>query len=279
MASISARQDALLRAWLGDWELVADHSWPLQDTTVIRVRNAHGDHIVKASTTSHHIERELRAHEQFLNRLRIPTPRLEHGSVDDGILVTRYLPGELVLGTPAEHRADVYRQAGTILRNLQCPGEISHDYLDELVTRARETLDLARGLLPAPQLAALAERLDEFRPRPVRLYFTHGDYQPRNWLYHEGKVSVIDFGRAQQRSWVSDLVRMQHQQFVGHPDLERAFLDGMERRLSDTDLAILRFETLQASVGTIVWAHRIHDGAFEQHGREMIARILNPKES
>jgi aminoglycoside phosphotransferase len=274
MASIAARQDALLHAWLGDWELVADHSWPLQDTTVIHVRNADGDHIVKASTTSHHIERELRAHEQFLNRLHIPTPQFEYGSVDAGVLVTRYLPGELVLGTPAEHRADVYQQAGAILRDLQCPGDVSSSYLEELLTRARETLDLARGLLPAPQFAALGERLDEFRPRPVRLYFTHGDYQPRNWLYHDGKVSIIDFGRALQRSWVSDLVRLQHQQFVGHPDLERAFLDGMGRRLTEHDLAVLEMETLQASVGTIVWAHRIHDGAFERHGREMVARVL-----
>jgi aminoglycoside phosphotransferase len=279
MASISARQGALLHAWLGDWELVADHSWPLQDTTVIHVRNADGDHIVKASTTSHHIERELRAHEQFLNRLQLPTPQLEYGSADAGLLVTRYLPGGLVLGTPAEHRADVYQQAGAILRHLQCPGAISMSYLEELVTRARATVELARGLLPAPQLAALAKRLDEFRPRPVRLYFTHGDYQPRNWLYHEGKVSVIDFGRALQRSWVSDLVRLQHQQFVGHPDLESAFLDGMDRRLTEHDLAVLEMETVQASVGTIVWAHRIHDGVFERQGREMVARILDQKQA
>jgi len=278
MASLSARQNALVRAWLGDWELIADHSWPLQDTTVIHVRNADGDHIVKASMTSHHIGRELRAHKQFLNRLPIPTPRLEYGSAAAGILVTRYLPGELVLGTPAERLPDVYQQAGAILRDLQYPGAISNDYLDEVVARARETLELAHDLLPEPQLAALVQRVDRFRPRPVRLYFTHGDYQPRNWLYHEGKVSVIDFGRALQRSWVSDLVRLQHQQFLGRPDLEHAFLDGMKRRLTETDLAVLAMETLQASVGTIVWAHGTNDGAFEQHGRDMVARILDQAE-
>lgn len=279
MASISARQGALLRAWLGDWDLVADHSWPLQDTTVIHVRNSHGDHIVKASTTSHHIERELKAHEQYLDRLRMPTPQLEHGSVDAGILVTRYLPGELVLGTPAEHSPDVYRQAGAILRELNYPGEISHDYLEELLVQVRVKLDLARGLLPERQLAALQILVDTFRPQPVRLYFTHGDYQPRNWLYHEGKVSVIDFGRALQRSWVSDLVRLQHQQFLGRPELEHAFMEGMKRRLTDTDLGVLRMETVHASVGTIVWAHRINDGAFEQHGREMVARILDQNQA
>lgn len=240
----------------------------------MHVRNAHGDHIVKASSTSHHIERELRAHEQYLNRLRMPTPPLEHGSVDAGILVTRYLPGELVVGTPAERFPDVYQQAGAILRELQHPGAMSNDYLDELLAQVRVKLDLARGLLPERQLIVLQELVDTFRPRPVRLYFTHGDYQPRNWLYHEGKVSVIDFGRALQRSWVSDLVRLQHQQFLGRPELERAFMEGMKRRLTDTDLAVLRMETVHASVGTIVWAHRINDDAFEQHGREMVTRIL-----
>jgi hypothetical protein len=276
MASLSARQDALLREWLGRWELVADHSWPLQDTTVIHVRNTDGEHIVKASTTSHHIKRELDAHHQFLDRLSTPTPHLEYGSVSAGILITRYLPGELVLGTPAENQPDVYQQSGAILRHVQVPGELSGQYVDELVAEARESLGLAGGLLPEDQRVALMKRLDEFRPQPVRLHFTHGDYQPRNWLYHHGRVSVIDFGRASQRSWVSDLVRLQNMQFLGRPDLEHAFLDGMNRTPTAADGEILALETLRASIGTVVWAHGIGDSSFEEHGRAMVARFLNP---
>jgi hypothetical protein len=112
-------------------------------------------------------------------------PHLEHHDARTGILVTSYLPGELVEGTLAEADPDVYR----------------------------------RG------------RAARFTPRTVPLYFTHGDYQPRNWVIDNGRVGVIDFGRGQDRSWVSDLVRLQNQQFTGHPERNRAFMAG----LSDPD--------------------------------------------
>ena len=43
--------------------MVRDYSWPLQDTNVLHVATPSGaDFIVKASTTSHHIHREIAAH-------------------------------------------------------------------------------------------------------------------------------------------------------------------------------------------------------------------------
>ncbi len=278
MALLPERQGALLREWVGEWELVADHSWPLQDTTVLHVRSAGGDHIVKASETSHHIGREVAAHQQVLGRLATPTPRLEHASVEEGILVTRYLPGNLVHGTPAEHEPHVYHQAGAILKGLQQPGRTSTDDVDEIIARVRETLDHAGGFVPGHQLEALRRRVAKQRSLPVRLHFTHGDYQPRNWLLHEGAVSVIDFGRALQRSWVSDLVRLQNQQFRGRPDIEHAFMDGLGRTLTETDARVLALETIQEGIGTVVWAHSIGDAAFEQHGRGMITSFLETDE-
>ncbi|ABG98884.1 hypothetical protein RHA1_ro07120 [Rhodococcus jostii RHA1] len=59
-------QSALLDRWFGQWQVLADHSWPLQDTTVLRVRKADNDFIVKASRSSHHIGREIAAHQVFL---------------------------------------------------------------------------------------------------------------------------------------------------------------------------------------------------------------------
>jgi hypothetical protein len=32
MGDLTGRQRALLGEWLGGWDTVADHSWPLQDT-------------------------------------------------------------------------------------------------------------------------------------------------------------------------------------------------------------------------------------------------------
>src|ERR1700678_1617537 len=133
MGDLTSRQRALLDEWLGAWETVADHSWPLQDTTVLRVRNAVGDHIVKARTPDG-IAAEIDAHLTVLSGLSIPAPRLEYHWADAGILVTGYLPGEVVEGTAAEWEPETYRQAGALLSAIQLPGEMSAGY-------AAQTLD------------------------------------------------------------------------------------------------------------------------------------------
>ena len=38
-------------------------------------------------------------------------------------------------------------------------------------------------------------------------------------------MSLIDFGRGAQRPWVSDLVRLRNQQFVGHPEHGRTMIE------------------------------------------------------
>jgi hypothetical protein len=88
MAVLSDQQSQCLEGWLGLWETVNDYSWPLQDTVVLHVRNRAGDHIVKASETSHHIAREITAYEEFLTRITGPIPLLEHSDLSAGILVT-----------------------------------------------------------------------------------------------------------------------------------------------------------------------------------------------
>lgn len=292
MNALNPRQGDLLTVWLGEWSVVADLSWPLQDTRVLRVRSAHGDHIVKAARdglpVSHHFTREIDAHvgvlaQQTRSRRDLPVPVLEHHDRSLGLIVTRFVPGELVLGTGAETDPHVYEQAGRILAQLQVPGEVSTDYglrlagaAADLARQAREqglvTDDRIDGLIA---LLARATTDGAIAHRPVRLAFTHGDFQPRNWLVHEGRVSVIDFGRAAQRSGVSDLVRLRHQQFVGRPDLSDAFDEGLGRPLSSDDRELLLLETIREAVGTVVWAHRIGDAPFEEHGRTMVERILD----
>ena len=102
----------------------------------------------------------------------------------------------------------------------------------------------AEGLIPEAQLAALRERTGRLTPRPVRLHVTHGDYQPRNWGIDDGQVAVIDFERGQDRSWVSDLVRIQNQQFASHPERERAFMAGLGRTVQGEDVELLAIESL-----------------------------------
>jgi len=275
MTTLSEGQRRVLHEWLGDWETIEDLSWPLQDNAVLHVRNDDGEHVVKASLWSHHIAREIRAHRTVLSNLDVRTPRLEHADLESKLLVTSYLPGELVLGTSAEWNPETYLQAGVILSQIQVPLGTSEDYFNDVLTRIGAFFDEAVALVPHDQLEALHDRVERLRSVPVDIYFTHGDYQPRNWITDDGVVGVIDFGRAAERSWVSDLVRLRSRQFVDHPELEEAFMTGLGRRLTTADHETLKLETVNEGLGTVIWAHKIGDDQFEEHGRRMIARILD----
>jgi Ser/Thr protein kinase RdoA (MazF antagonist) len=87
---------------------------------------------------------------------------------------------------------------------------------------------------------------------------THGDWKPRNWLVDDdGVVSVIDFGRAALRPAMTDLAGLEAQQFRGHPDPERSFLDGYgaDPRESPAWLRTL----VREAVSTAAWAHQVGD--------------------
>ncbi|KRE81050.1 hypothetical protein [Arthrobacter sp. Soil762] len=91
---ITDGQSRLLTSWLGEVSVVQDYSWPLQDTNVLHVVTPSGEgFIVKASTTSHHIRREIAAHAGRFDGLRGRVPALRHASAEAGILVTEFLPG------------------------------------------------------------------------------------------------------------------------------------------------------------------------------------------
>lgn len=275
MDDLTTSQRTVLDEWFGTVDVLEDHSWPLQDTTVLRIRAAGREFIVKASRTSHHIDREIAAHRSFLVTSAAPVPKLVYSNEAEKLLVTEYLPGELVEGSPAEEDPSIYRQAGRVLAELLSPGDVSDTYMGRLRDRGLSLSDRAARLVDAGPLAAVRNRLEAVVPRPVPLFFTHGDYQPRNWLVHAGTVAVIDFGRAEQRPWTSDLVRLQFQQFVGRPDLEEAFHDGLGRDLDALDIEILELERIYQAVSTVVWANGIGDAGFEEHGRQMIDRLVD----
>ena len=272
---ITDEQNRLLASWLGSFTVVRDYSWPLQDTNVLHVVTLSGaNFIIKASTTSHHIHREIAAHAAGFEGLDGRVPALRHASARAGILVTEFLPGTLVEGTPAEDDPETYRQAGALLGSIHRPAGSSRHYANALAIKTRAWMDLAHGLLPETQLTSLARNLDALNPGTVELVATHGDYQPRNWLQDNGQIKVIDFGRAERRPWVHDLVRLSHQQFVQRPELAEAFHAGLGRTVGPAEADLWRLENLNQAIGTVVWAHQMGDTAFEQAGRDMVERVL-----
>ncbi|MDJ0320742.1 aminoglycoside phosphotransferase family protein [Pseudarthrobacter sp. PS3-L1] len=264
---MTAVQWGLVATWLGPYVVLRDHSWPLQDTTVLEVQALDGERlIVKASTTSHHIGREIAAHRRGLGAPQGRVPALVGASVDAGILVTGYLPGELVQDTAAETDPATYRQAGELLAAIHQPAGSSAGYAKATVARTLGMLPRSRGLLSAAEVAAVRAVLENADVGPVPLVSTHGDFQPRNWLSDDGTVRVIDFGRADFRPWVHDLVRVTHGQFQGRPELRDAFLAGLERALEPVDQGIWQLENLLQAVGTVVWAQGIGDYDFAAQG-------------
>ena len=111
-------QFALLDTWLPDAQLGADLSWDLALTTVLDVSAGAGRFIVKAgSGDNHHVSREIAAHRTATGVLAGTghASRMVHCDNEANILVTTYLPGQLVQGTSAEADPDTYLQAGRLL--------------------------------------------------------------------------------------------------------------------------------------------------------------------
>ncbi len=276
LAALTARQRALLTTWLPNAECVRDHSWGLVGTTVLELSHDDVHYIVKAGDhADHHLARELRAHEQWLEpwTSRGVAPRLIHADGEAKILLREHLDGHLVEGAPEDVRCDTYAQAGRLLALLH--GQLSR--VDETYEANANATTLR--WLESPHAIA-ARDVSRVRaevaswPTPVSVVVpTHGDWQPRNWLVHNGEVRVIDFGRADVRPAFTDLTRLAAQQFRGHPERESAFLEGYGGDPREPDA--WRREQLRAAVSTTAWAHQVSNSSFERQGLRMMADALD----
>ena len=277
LEQLSSRQQELLDHWLPNAAVEHDHSWGLVGTTVLELRLPDGaSYIVKAGDADdHHIARELAAHRQWLAPWVSAgrAPELVHGDRDAKLLVTKYLPGRVVEGTDHEWELDTYLQAGELLARLH--GQLTALDDGEFERRQKgETLTwLARPhRIAADAVAVLTDEVERWPTQPSRLVPTHGDWQPRNWLIHDGHVGVIDFGRADLRPAYTDFGRLAVQQFRTQPALAGAFLHGYGADPREPG-AWLRLRIREA-VGTAAWAFKVGDEPFERQGHRMIAEVL-----
>ncbi|NEA32541.1 aminoglycoside phosphotransferase family protein [Streptomyces sp. SID13031] len=275
--SMEQRQRELLAGWLPRGEVVRDLSWGLVGTTVLELMQDGIRYVVKAGDTADsHIAREVQAHQSWLKPWTAQgrAPELVHGDEDAKLLVTRYLPGELVQGTDHEYAPETYRQAGQLLAQLHGQLAIEGDFEAAENKKALAWLDKPHRIAPgvADQLRATIRSW----PTPTTLLVpTHGDWQPRNWLIHEGTVSVIDFGRAGLRPAYADFGRLSAQQFRTAPALEAAFLDGYGTDPRDPET--WQRQRIRESIGTTAWAHQVGSEPFEQQGLRMLTEALTPR--
>jgi hypothetical protein len=130
LGNLSPQQRAQLDQWLPGASVERDHSWGLVETTVLELTRAGSRFIVKAGgTNDHHIERELHAHRHWLgpwtSQGRAPT--LVHGSAQAKLLVTSYLPGELVVASEHVNDPSTFGQAGELLALLHAQTVVVDD--------------------------------------------------------------------------------------------------------------------------------------------------------
>jgi hypothetical protein len=271
----TARQQELLGEWLPGAELVKDLSWGLVGTTVLLLIEEDTRYIAKAGDDADtNIARELRAHREWLApwTSRDLAPRLAHADDDAKLLVTHYLPGDLVEGTAAEHHPETYHQAGVLLSLLHEQLSLEDDDF-ESAENEKSLAWLAGPHRIAPDLVTrLRDEIASWPTPPSTLVPTHGDWQPRNWLIHEGAVSVIDFGRAGLRPAWGDFGRLAAQQFRQDPALEAAFLAGYGA--DPRDSVTWRRNRIREAIGTTCWAYRVGSEDYEQQGHRMIAEVL-----
>ncbi|MEU8233313.1 phosphotransferase [Actinoplanes sp. NPDC048967] len=276
LGNLSPRQRELVDQWLPAATVEKDHSWGLVATTVLEVTHAGSRFIVKAGgEDDHHIQRELHAHLHWLDpwTSRGRAPALVHGSAAAKLLVTRYLPGELVLGSEHADEPATYRQAGELLALLHGQSVVTDD---DYESRENEK-SLAWLSRPHRIAASTVERLraeiTAWPTPPATLVPTHGDWQPRNWLICDGVVSVIDFGRAASRPALTDFARLAVQDFRRDAELETAFLDGYGT--DPREPAAWYRNRVREAIGTAAWAYRVGDESFEAQGHRMIAEALS----
>ncbi|GAA2750049.1 phosphotransferase family protein [Amnibacterium kyonggiense] len=279
-SGLSPEQRRILAEWFPRHRVLADHSWGLVGTFVLEVDTGSGRVIVKAGDEhDHHLGREVRAHREWLTPWTSigRAPALLRADERARIIATRYLPGRLVQGAPEELEPDVFRQAGALLALLHGQRTvIDHDYARILRDEVLSRFEQPHRMSAATVRAARAE-VEAWSTDPVEVVPTHGDWQPRNWLLHEGEVAVIDFGRAELRPALSDLVRLESRSFRHAPALEAAFLEGYGADPRDSPW--WRRERLRAAIGTAVWALAVGDAEFEAEGRREAAALLGTSEA
>jgi len=272
---LSPEQNDLVSVWLPGAQVIRDHSWGLTSTLVLEVAVGRKRCIVKgAGADDGHFGRELQAHREWLKPWvsRGRAPRLLHADVGAKVMVTDFLPGDLVQGSPAERDPDTYLQAGELLALLHAQGPVDdEDYWHREQASALAWLAKVHRIAPEVE-SALRDAVESWSTPCVAVVPTHGDWQPRNWLIDGGVVDVIDFGRAALRPAFTDFTRLCAQQFLEDPTLEAAFVTGygLDPRTGEQ----WQQQLVREAIGTAVWAHQVGDTSFEAQGHRMIARAL-----
>jgi Ser/Thr protein kinase RdoA (MazF antagonist) len=108
----------------------------------------------------------------------------------------------------------------------------------------------------------------------VPLGYIHGDNQPRNWLWSEMRLALVDFERTRPAARMHDLVILTVTQWLDHPDRQKAFLQGYGRALTDTERHALRCLTALDTVNCLAWGPDNDHPEVTARGRRTLDRLM-----
>ncbi|WP_404285611.1 phosphotransferase [Glutamicibacter arilaitensis] len=272
---LSDPQAALVEQLLSSPLLVEDLSWGLTDTKVLRLRSDGRDFVLKtAGPSNFHLVREFKAHAAYTAPLLAHglTAPMRHEDRTLRMLLLDYLPGVLCEQTSSADDPDIHEQAGQALQLLHGQqAKMDESYEKNFIANGVKWLDAEHRIEPSA-LAAARKIFADYRPEPVLVVPTHGDWQPRNWVIDQGKLRVIDFGRFAIRPAQSDLARLAAQQWRVHPELATAFFRGYGD--DPRELRSWPITQLREAIGTAAWAYQVGDTAFESQGHRMLRDSL-----
>lgn len=256
--------------------------WDHGESQIWEVNNAAGERTYLKSHRQHKkFQQELHAYQNWCPALAGRVPQLLAVREEEpNALLLSALPGtpleNLQLDSAAEE--DAHQQAGQLLSLLhnQPISEHLQPPLDEaFAKRLTAWKPRAQGIVDDDTIAWVSERLLEALPilREQHRVPCHRDYTPRNWLWHENQLTVIDFEHSKPDLWFLDIERLWRDQWVKRPDLREAFLSGYGRELTQDEEGLLERLAALGALTTIVWAREHNDQAFERQGRDILDRL------
>ncbi|MDN0193858.1 aminoglycoside phosphotransferase family protein [Streptomyces sp. S.PNR 29] len=206
-------------------------------------------------------------------------PELVASDAETRTILVTAVPGRSLntLRLPTEQERKAYEQAGELLAR-------HHAAADEPATDAGElawTETAARLLrataehVPAYEIAMVRGLLAQAPPRlpPVA---AHGDYMPKNWVWHETEqwLRIIDFERAElQPAARRDFSRLRYRILFHQPNLNAAFYHGYGRHLTEEELAACRAYGALDALDSLSWGIKHRDLGLVDEAHTMLENL------
>jgi Ser/Thr protein kinase RdoA (MazF antagonist) len=288
---IPSPQADWLRATFGPWTLISDASWSRPNSNVWCIELAVGRSFVKVSSSRATFRREVEAYSDWLPRVRSGAtvlPRLLSHEESLLTLVTSAVDGEIVrtiqspLTPPGEQR--IHRAAGSAVRTLHderslrtADGarDLRQARLIEVVRVGDQRFETCDTVLSATEAATISRARDLLQQHAAscEIGFTHGDFQPRNWLWSAATqtLGLIDFEESGLGFCLEDFGWLFGALWHRRPDLRAAFVRGYGRELGIQEQQFLAALTALGSLQHVARGRELGIQQKMDNGRAALA--------